>query len=117
MLDDDLDCSSNNVITLQDLFILSLSYYKLSLILIHFSLSFLHLCVQTSHNRERSKSVSRLIESENHDYPVQRYKQSYVTSAIFMDCQARTERVKVLFKDDRTQNFKQCTVTSQIILL
>lgn len=34
-----------------------------------------------------------------------------------MGCQARTERVKVLFKDDRTQDFKQCTFTSQIILL
>lgn len=110
MLNDELDCSVNNI-----------RFLFLSLSLIHFPshLLFLSLflCDQTSRNRERSKSVSRLIESENHDCQVQRYKQSYVTPAIFMGCQARTERVKVLFKDDRTQDFKQRTFTSQIILL
>lgn len=111
MLDDDLNRSDNIV----GYYFVSLSlsayvtFYSLALFYAFslspsftFSLSFSRLRDQTSHNRERSKSVSRLIESENHDYPVQRYKWSYVTPAIFMGCQARTERVKVLFKDDRT---------------
>lgn len=94
MLDDDLNCSDSIIrfyffplphlshtlsLLISYYTTISLSFFKRSLsqsfsLSFTFSLSFSRLCDQTSHNRERSKSVSRLIESENHDYPVQRYK-------------------------------------------
>lgn len=95
MPDDELDCLVNNI---QFYFSLSLSLSitpsSLSPLISHshplsLSLTYTQIhthslshslflsffpCDQTSRNRERSKSVSRLIESENHDYQVQRYK-------------------------------------------